>query len=256
MWNHWQLDSTRGNRHETEIMESFVTQQATAGHTLQILEAGCGRRWGLNLGSIPYELTGVDLDRTALDIRKNKLNDLHHTIEGDLRDVNLPDGHFDVIFNSFVLEHVEGAETVLNNFVRWLKPGGIMVIMIPDPRSVHGFVTRVTPHWFHVFYYRQVLGLKNAGQPGYAPYPVHYDPVVSLTGMRAFCRKNHLSLLAEYAAGTNRPGKGAVRALVHIFKLAASVLSIGALAANHSGLLFVIRKPMSSSANFEPQSAY
>lgn len=242
MWDHWKLEHTRSNQHESEIMEAYVRQQAVSGHPLQILEAGCGRRWGLRLDGIQYELTGVDMDKDALAIRKNKLNDLHHTIEGDLRDVQLPDDGFDVIFNSFVLEHVDGAETVLNNFVRWLKPGGIMIIMIPDPKSVHGFMTRVTPHWFHVLYYKLVLGDKNAGQPGYAPYPVHYDPVVSLRGMQAFCRKNQLTMQAAYAAGTDRPGRGGIKAAVYFFKLIMCALSVGTLASNHSGLLFVIKK--------------
>ncbi|MGH9955766.1 MAG: methyltransferase domain-containing protein, partial [Pyrinomonadaceae bacterium] len=79
-----------------------------------------------------------------------------------------------VIYNSFVLEHIEDASQVLQNSTRWLKPGGIVVLKIPDPDSVCGFITRVTPHWFHVFYYRYLLGARNAGKPGYAPYTIDY----------------------------------------------------------------------------------
>lgn len=42
----------------------------------------------------------------------------------------------------------------MKNFVTWVKPNGIIIIKIPDPYSVRGFVTRNTPFWFHVLYYR------------------------------------------------------------------------------------------------------
>lgn len=43
------------------------------------------------------------------------------------------------------------------------NPGGQIVVAAPNPYSVKGFVTRYTPHWFHVWYYRHVLHRPQAG---------------------------------------------------------------------------------------------
>ena len=52
---------------------------------------------------------------------------------------------YDVIYYSYVLEHVEGAERVLKNFVRWMKRGGIIILRFPKRDSARGILTLVTP---------------------------------------------------------------------------------------------------------------
>lgn len=93
--------------------------------TLKILEAGCGQVWWLDLNGLNYELTGVDLSREAVELRQQKFNDLDQVVIGDLLTVEFPNDGFDVIYNSYVLEHVDEAERVLENFYQWLKPGGL-----------------------------------------------------------------------------------------------------------------------------------
>ncbi|MDH3512220.1 MAG: class I SAM-dependent methyltransferase, partial [Gammaproteobacteria bacterium] len=89
------------------------------GRPIRILEAGCGSRWLLDLTGVESTLTGVDIYERDLEIRKNKIKDLDEAIVGDLRNVELDADAFDVIYNSFVLEHVDGARLVLDNFRRW-----------------------------------------------------------------------------------------------------------------------------------------
>lgn len=228
---------------EMEAIESWIAPMKEAGRDLQILEAGCGQKWDLNLGDSGYFLTGVDLDGAALKLRMEVSKDLDRAVEGDLRTAHFEPASFDVIFNSFVLEHVPGAARVMENFARWLKPGGLVVIRIPDPFSVHGFMSRVTPHWFHVLFYLHVMGVANAGKPGYAPYPVHYDRVVSRGGMRRFCAESGLTLAAEFGTGGGyRPGKGVLKWAIPVCKRLLSLISLGKLSAAHNDLLFFIRK--------------
>ncbi|WP_276326835.1 class I SAM-dependent methyltransferase [Bradyrhizobium valentinum] len=206
---------------------------------LEILEAGCGPRWYLDIGDGGHVLTGIDLDPEALRVRRDETKDLHEAVVGDLRTADFGHRTFDVIFSSFVLEHVPGAQQVLENFNRWVKPGGLIIIMIPDPYSAHGFTARMTPHWIHLLYYRLIRGQKNAGKPGYGPYPVTYDKAVSREGIRAFCAENGLVLAAEYGmlADTlkNRPVEAYMKTL--------QVLSLGRLSSDHSDIIFIIRKP-------------
>ena len=235
------LELTPSYEREYRLIEGFIKQMAPTNGVIRILEAGCGQRWVLSLDGVKYILTGIDSDPHALDIRKNVMKDLDEAVLGDLRTVFFDAGKFDVIYNAFVLEHIHGAESVLDAFVRWLKPGGLIIIRIPDPDSVQGFITRVTPHWFHIFYYRYILKKKTAGLPGYAPYPTYYDSVVSRQGLREFCEKNNLSIEAEYGDGYMRPGSGLIQVAIDVIKRTIAFISFGKLSARHTNLLYVLQ---------------
>ncbi len=238
------LKLIESSRQEDEIIETHIKNKASDNGPIQILEAGCGNHWPYSLGGIQYILTGVDMDKKALEIRKNTLSDLDEAIEGDLCSVDLGADRFDVVYCSFVLEHIQDADKVLDNFIKWTKENGIIIIKIPDPYSVAGFITRITPHWFHVFYHRYFLEIENAGKPGYAPYPTFYHPIVSRKGIHSLCdnRNGTVILDAEYGDGYVRQGQGAKKMLIHIIKKTVSILSIGFLSCKHSRLIYVIRK--------------
>ena len=148
------MKSIANSQDEIRLLERYIRDRARQGETLRILEAGCGREWLFRMDDVDYELTGVDLDGAALEARLQQRRDLHRSIVGDLRTVELEPAGYDIIYSAFVLEHVPGAERVLENFVRWLKPGGIFIVRVPDITSAHAFIARLTPHWFHVLYYR------------------------------------------------------------------------------------------------------
>jgi SAM-dependent methyltransferase len=223
----------------TSLLTASVQELGRRRGALEILEAGCGRKWPLLLDGVTYRLTGVDLDPHSLEHRKNGERDLHEAILGDLREVSFPDGRFDVIYSSFVLEHIVGAEGVLDRFGRWLKDGGLLLLVIPDRDSVWGFVARVTPFWFHVFFKRYVQGHRDAGKPGHAPYPTVHDPVVSRKGLRRYCRDHGLTMRHE-CGRQFRPKR--FGALVRVTIAALHVLSLGALAKDHSDLVLVLQK--------------
>jgi SAM-dependent methyltransferase len=237
------LEIITDRREEIALIEQCIRSRAVPDRPLQILEAGCGQRWEVKLDGVDYVLTGVDMDAAALKLRREVQKDLDEGIVGDLRTVELPDARFDVIYCFYVLEHVPDAHVVLENFTRWLRPGGIAIVKIPDPHSVHGFFTRMTPHWFHVFFYRHILGSANAGKPGYAPYPVHYDPVVSRAGIREFCDGRSVSLLVERGDGSTEKARRLAHRAIQVFREVMGTLSLGALSNRHSDLLYVIAKP-------------
>lgn len=101
---------------EETILSNYIKHNFCNMGFLNILEAGCGRRWMLKLEGLKYVLTGVDINAKSLEIRKNEYNDLDEIIIGDLRTIELEESKYHVIFNSFVLEHIYGAEKVLDNF--------------------------------------------------------------------------------------------------------------------------------------------
>jgi SAM-dependent methyltransferase len=207
---------------------------------LRILEAGCGRGWPLRL-SVPYTLVGLDMDADALAARK----DLDQAVVGDLRTAEFPADSFDVIYNSFVLEHVSGARQVLDRFLHWLAPGGVLIIHVPDRDSAFGLLTRLTPHWFHVLYYRYVVGYRAAGTPGHGPYRTYYDQVISLRGMEEFFARPQLAAPEIYRM-CSYTHQRATRAAA----FATSLLSAGLLPWRHNTLTAIVqdaRRPIPAS---------
>ena len=226
-----------------EMIAAYITSRARSDRPLDILEAGCGRQWPLKLGDLRFRLTGVDLDREALEHRRTVQRDLDDAVVGALEGVQLPAASFDVVYCAFVLEHVHSATRVLDNFVRWLRPGGLLILQFPDRDSAFGFVTRHTPFWLHVAYHRYVLGRRDAGKPGHAPYPTTYDPALARTALREYCRRSGLRVLEAigFSFGASRPVSSACAFVV-------SALSMGRLPWRHHNLLLVMEKARDAAA--------
>jgi SAM-dependent methyltransferase len=235
---------------EKEVLEGAFAAAARSRPCLSILEAGCGRRWPVDLKGIPHEVTGVDLDERALAHRRDRVGDLHHAVLGDLATVSFEPGTFDVIFCSYVLEHVRGAGRVLGNFVSWLRPGGLLIIKIPARETVTSWLTRILPFWLHVAFYRYVAERPDAGKPGHAPYPVYHDRILSLDGIRGYCRTHSLRVREEFGmdfgfhyrhlslTGLQRLKLLAITSLI----TTVGALSCGLLKSRYGGLLFVMEK--------------
>ncbi|MAG56500.1 MAG: hypothetical protein CMJ83_09430 [Planctomycetes bacterium] len=142
-----------------------LLSQELGDQEVRALEAGCGSFDHLEIPP-GWFLSGVDISPEAL-ARNPRIDE---RIVGDLQTIAL-DSRFDVVFCWDVLEHVGDPEAVLRNLARALVPGGLLVIGVPVRSSFKGWVTRLTPHWFHVAYYRHVMKWENAGQPGERPFP-------------------------------------------------------------------------------------
>jgi SAM-dependent methyltransferase len=226
---------------ELRLIQDSIGALAATGQEIQILEAGCGRKWSIPLDGLEYRLTGIDLDPEALQARVETVGDLDVAVLGDLHTVTLPEASFDAVFCSYVLEHVTDPEGVLRNFQTWLKPGGIMILRVPDRDSVYGFLSRMTPHWLHVAVYRYILGKAQAGKPGFAPYPTVYDPLVSYAGVAEYCDRNNLRL--REAVGHFRFRSGIRSQLIGFVSRLVAKLSLGRLAGDHANLTFVIETP-------------
>lgn len=111
----------------------FNTFQIKDGMTL--LEPGCGRGEHLRLfKEFGLDVYGVDLSPEAPSLAK----DLNISV-CDLESDNLPypDDYFDVIYSKSFLEHIRDPSRFLKEAYRVLKPGGLLLSMVPDWESQH-----------------------------------------------------------------------------------------------------------------------
>lgn len=61
----------------------------------------------------------------------------------------LQSGAYDLVFSNYVLEHIGDLDSAISEIHRILKPGGLCVSSIPNPRSPEFAIARRTPLWFH-----------------------------------------------------------------------------------------------------------
>lgn len=235
---------------ELRALEAHLAAEARGKRVLKILEAGCGREWHLRPKNIRIELTGLDLDEHALDHRKNVQKDLDKAIVGDLKTARLSAGTYDIVYSSFVLEHIAGAEKALDNMVQALKPGGLLIIRVPDLGGVQTFLARLLPRWVAITYYRHAWKIKDAGRPGFAPYPTYYDPVISISGFHEYCARRDLSILEQYGVGSySGRGSGLLSRIVPIVARLIAVVSLGYVHDEYVDVTFVVRKSCTTPAS-------
>ncbi len=98
----------------------------------RLLDFGCGPCYFLERAAARgWDAHGVELagwSREAARVR-NVTERLH---VGLLADQQFPDGHFDVVYSSQVLEHLARPKADLRELWRVLRPGGVLYLNVPN----------------------------------------------------------------------------------------------------------------------------
>jgi SAM-dependent methyltransferase len=178
-------------RHSLLTVHSILEARLPATD-LEIYEAGGGSTSFLPLNVLRRgHVTVVDIDEDQ--IRNNTY--AHETILGDIQSYRFQPETFDLVICYNVIEHLPDVEAALLGFCESLKQGGLILIGAPNPDSLSGVVTKYSPHWFHVWFYRYVRGDKKAGQPGQAPFPTFFHPLVTLSNLEVFAKSHGLQVI-------------------------------------------------------------
>lgn len=174
---------------DTRSLESIVDALLLGRKRLRVLDAGCGSMSFYNHSKDTY-LVGIDMSSEQLD--KNAA--LEEKILGDVQTYPLPPAYFDAVICWDVLEHLPKPKLALKNFMKTVKEGGLILLVSPNVLTVRGLLTKFTPHWVHVWYYRSVIGFKQAGTPGNLPFKSYHRFAMSVPGIRRLARKNNFTV--------------------------------------------------------------
>jgi SAM-dependent methyltransferase len=185
------LDLPSGEGRESLLAVHGILRAVLPPGKLAIYEAGGGSTSFLPLSVLNRaHVTVVDIDEDQ--IRNNTYAD--KTVLGDIQSYRFKRETFDLVICYNVIEHLADVEAALLGFCESLKQGGLILIGAPNPTSLSGVVTKYSPHWFHVWFYRHVRGDRHAGEPGQAPFPTFFHPLVSLSKLEAFARGHGLQV--------------------------------------------------------------
>ena len=203
---------------------------------------------------LPFDLPGdvrlVALDISADQLERNRIAD--EKIVGDLQRIELPGRAFDMIVCWNVLEHLQRPEAAVARMSRWLRVGGTLVIGVPNLWSTKGLVTKFTPHAFHKWVYRHVLG-----EGDVTPFKTYFRSSISPGSLTTVAAENGLDLVYSeaYSGGIEkklpRPLVTVMTGLAHVV----SALSRGTVDASLSEYVAVFTKSNVSESEADTTSS-
>jgi 2-polyprenyl-3-methyl-5-hydroxy-6-metoxy-1,4-benzoquinol methylase len=97
----------------------------------RILDVGCGDGFFLNaIKNRGWEVHGLEIAEGAVKRARNK--GLQNVIKGTLDNTTYPENNFDIVRLWSVLEHLHDPVKTLKIAHRILKPGGILILQVPN----------------------------------------------------------------------------------------------------------------------------
>lgn len=207
-----------------------------------VIEAGCGARSHLTY-STTARVLGIDLLRTQLQRNVSA----RHRTQGDVTALPVASAAADLAVCWDVLEHVRAPEHAVRELARVLRPGGLVVLALPNILSMKGVVTRVTPWRVHVWAYRHVLGDRTAGTNASDQFPTAFRFVLRPKALRRLASRHGLLVesLALYEGPVPTYLRRRYRAAHVLLTMAGTVsrvLSLGRYDTTLSDMVVVLRR--------------
>jgi len=113
----------------------------------QVLEIGCApgrwlaflsREFHLEVSGIEYTADGAAATRRNLELLGVKNADIR---EADFLTLT-PSPDYDVVLSLGFVEHFTDVEAVINRHAGWARPGGLLIIGVPNFAGVHGWLQK------------------------------------------------------------------------------------------------------------------
>jgi 2-polyprenyl-3-methyl-5-hydroxy-6-metoxy-1,4-benzoquinol methylase len=103
-----------------------------------VADVGCETGFiAAELAKTAKQVTCVDIDQSMLDQAQARISASNvNFVRSNILDLQLPDGQVDVALASEILEHVPEIEDAVKELMRVTRPGGRIIISLPNDRLV------------------------------------------------------------------------------------------------------------------------
>ena len=118
-----------------------AVERELGGRKGRVIDVGCGPGWLLReFDARGWEAMGTELSSAAASFAREELKlDVESR---ELSALKLPDGHFDAVTLWHVLEHIPEPAALLREIGRILKPGGVLLVGVPNWGGAGGRLSR------------------------------------------------------------------------------------------------------------------
>lgn len=113
-----------------------------------VLDAGCGDGEKIDyFYQRAKEIYGIDINKDDLREAKEKYRreENIHVVNGSVEDIPFDSATFDVVYSCWVIEHLKKPDIFLDEVYRILKPGGLLILWVPNVKNISGFLTKIIP---------------------------------------------------------------------------------------------------------------
>lgn len=117
---------------------NWILKLVSSEDNENVLEIGCGAGHVLQ-GVAAGNLYGIDLSLKMLSLARRRLGDRVELRKCDAENIEYPDNFFDKIICSEVLEHTPNPSRVIQETARVAKPGGAVILTIPNEDLIQRF---------------------------------------------------------------------------------------------------------------------
>jgi|GEM_PF-1289061 len=171
-----------------ELVVKYTSESAT------VLDIGCGVGHILseiNRRNPNLKLFAADIDKTTLNITQNRTK-IEKTIKIDsIENLFESDSTYDAIVLSHVLEHTHNPLDNVKSMMGMLKPGGILVLAVPNPVRLPVILGNLTQKHYvnrgHIYAWDRshwINFLENIAQLDVIEYSQDFFPIPILTKLQ------------------------------------------------------------------------
>jgi len=139
----------------TQRLDEIFSEFASFRRTNRLLDIGCGAGSLLQAARrAGWEAEGTEISPPAIEQARDAGFKVFH---GDLVEAKYPDGYFDVVAASEILEHLPDPQAMLGEIARVLRPGGLFWGTTPHGQGLsarvlgHKWSTIAPPEHLHLF---------------------------------------------------------------------------------------------------------
>jgi len=128
----------------TGLLSRFINKYQENDKQYLFIELGCGASSFLPYLAKKYNnfhLFGIDKSLMGCKlafINNDNLNSTNNIIYGDILNNPIKPGRFDIVFSFGLIEHFDQPDTILKKHIDLLKPGGLLICIIPNVCGLQG----------------------------------------------------------------------------------------------------------------------
>jgi ubiquinone/menaquinone biosynthesis C-methylase UbiE len=112
-----------------------------------VLDAGCGTGGAINyFSNFCKEIYGIDISRENIEKAKEKYKNKNLFFQVDnVEKISFDESTFDVVYSRWVIEHLKNPKKFIDETYRILKPGGVLILWVPNVKNPIGVLTKMIP---------------------------------------------------------------------------------------------------------------
>ena len=141
----WYIRDTSG-AHSFNIRRKRVYEYLDNMEGGKLLDIGCGPgvmvKYAINHS---FEFYGIDVAKNMIDQCSEMFEDIKsaHFFVGEIEKIQYPENFFDVVTAMGVVEYIDDDIIAIKEMYRVVKPGGIIIITLPNKRSPYRIWDRI-----------------------------------------------------------------------------------------------------------------